>query len=88
MKALLALRDRKEREATGLCLVEGLREIQMAIANGYGIETLYFCRGEFSGDGEKSRRARRAHCDRKNADVDLERYKAFGNAIDSGSAKC
>jgi len=56
LKALVALRNRKEREATGLCLVEGLREIQMAVANGYGIETLYFCRGEFSGDGEKSLR--------------------------------
>lgn len=50
LKALIALRERKEREATGLCLVEGAREIQMAAENGFAIETLYFCRSEFSGN--------------------------------------
>ncbi|NDE17351.1 RNA methyltransferase [bacterium] len=43
LKAIAALRERKEREATGLCLVEGAREIAMADANGFAIETLCFC---------------------------------------------
>jgi TrmH family RNA methyltransferase len=49
------LRERKERTATGLCLVEGAREILMAAAGGYDIESLFFCPAEIepASDAEK-----------------------------------
>jgi TrmH family RNA methyltransferase len=43
IKSIAALRDRKDREATGLCLVEGAREVRMAIECGFAVETLCYC---------------------------------------------
>ena len=74
LKALIALRDRKEREATGLCLVEGAREIQMAAENGYEIETLYFCRSEFSGNPGNTN-------NKRNAEARLRTLSGFSRQV-------
>ncbi len=43
IKATAALRDRKEREQTGLILVEGAREIERALASGLNPTSAYVC---------------------------------------------
>lgn len=42
IKQLRALRTRKAREETGLCLVEGIRPVGEAVEAGAGIEALYY----------------------------------------------
>ncbi len=48
LKALALLREKKERQATGLCLVEGAREILMAVESGREVATLFFCPAEIA----------------------------------------
>ncbi len=43
VKEVLALRDRKERERTGLTRVEGYEELDLALASGARPRTLFFC---------------------------------------------
>jgi RNA methyltransferase, TrmH family len=44
IRAAMALRERRERDATGLTLVDGARESLRAIQAGVGIEAAYVCR--------------------------------------------
>lgn len=43
IKSLLALEKPRERKRLGLCVVEGRKEIALAVEAGYHIETLFFC---------------------------------------------
>ncbi len=43
VQAVVRLRKRRGREAAGLFLVEGRREVERAVAAGVGIEALYVC---------------------------------------------
>ena len=43
IKQAMALRDPKMRKATGLTLIDGLREIQRALEAGVAIETIFYC---------------------------------------------
>ncbi|HKE76288.1 MAG TPA: RNA methyltransferase [Acidimicrobiales bacterium] len=43
VQAVVRLRKRRGREAAGLFLVEGRREVERAVAAGVGIEALYMC---------------------------------------------
>jgi len=43
IKAVVRLRDRRERDATGLTLVDGAREIRRAVESGVDIDDLYLC---------------------------------------------
>jgi TrmH family RNA methyltransferase len=43
IKQLVALRRRRSREQAGVTLVEGLAEIELALAAGVRLEALYFC---------------------------------------------
>lgn len=58
IKTLVKLRERKQRDASGLFLVEGYRELERAIKSRFEIEELYFCpafyrSGEFDALVEK-----------------------------------
>jgi TrmH family RNA methyltransferase len=48
LKALASLREKKDRQATGLCLVEGAREILMAAESGHEVAALFFCPAEIT----------------------------------------
>lgn len=54
IKTLLHLRDKKERDATGLFLVEGYRELKRAIDAGVQFESIYVCPELFLGTNETS----------------------------------
>lgn len=52
IKALVRLRDRSERDATGRFIIEGFRELTRALGAGIAIETLYLCPALFLGENE------------------------------------
>ena len=52
VKAVVRLRDRRDRDREQRLLVEGYREIKRAIDNGYPLEELYFCPEMFQGTNE------------------------------------
>lgn len=52
VKQILKLRDRSERNATGLFLIEGYREILRATDANWKINTLFFCPELFLGSNE------------------------------------
>lgn len=54
IKSLLHLRDKKERDATGLFLVEGYRELKRAADSGVQFESLFVCPELFLGSNEES----------------------------------
>src|SRR5262245_53246216 len=54
IKQILLLRDRREREASGLFLIEGYRELLRAADAGWKIESLYICPSLFLGSNEES----------------------------------
>ena len=47
-----ALRDRRDRDATGLFLIEGYRELSRALAGNVAIEQLWYCPDLFLGANE------------------------------------
>jgi len=51
VKNLVRLRERKHRDRQGLCLIEGLREIDHALRAGIAAEQLFFCPERFPADG-------------------------------------
>lgn len=53
-KQILKLRDRKARDAEGLFLIEGYREISRALASNYPIQSLFVCPDLFLGSNEKN----------------------------------
>lgn len=54
VKGAVHLRDRRERENTGLFLIEGFRELTRAVDAGRKMETLFFCRELFLGENEEA----------------------------------
>lgn len=52
IKQVIALRDRRDRDATGRFLIEGYREISRAVAGKTAIEQLFFCPELFLGANE------------------------------------
>ncbi len=54
IKSVLHLRDKKERDVTGLFLVEGYREIRRTVDSGVDFESLYICPQLFLGSNEES----------------------------------
>jgi TrmH family RNA methyltransferase len=52
IKAIVRLRDRRDRKETGLFIVEGFREIRRAIASGITIDELWTCPPLFLGTNE------------------------------------
>jgi len=53
IKEAVHLRDRRERDKTGLFLIEGYRELKRAVDAGRKVETLLFCPELFLGDNER-----------------------------------
>jgi TrmH family RNA methyltransferase len=49
VKAVRALRDRRERERTGLTLIDGVRELRRAMDAGAAIEEAFVCDGRLAG---------------------------------------
>ena len=43
IKQVVALRDRKDRDETGLFLIEGYREISRASKGGVALDQLFYC---------------------------------------------
>jgi TrmH family RNA methyltransferase len=54
LKRAVKLADRKERNETGLFLIEGYRELKRAIDSGVVIETLFICPKLFLGSNENA----------------------------------
>lgn len=54
VKALIKLRDRRERDETGSFLIEGYRELLRAVDAGHPVEALYVCRKLFLGSNEQA----------------------------------
>jgi len=54
VKAALSLRDRRDRERSGLFLIEGYREIHHALKGDVEIEQLFFCPDLFLGSNEEA----------------------------------
>lgn len=54
VKRAVALRDKRERDATGLMLIEGVREIERAMRAGVALERVYVCRAVIERDEEHS----------------------------------
>lgn len=52
LKQLVRLKDRKERDETGLFLIEGYREIKRAIEGDILFESLFICKSLFLGSNE------------------------------------
>jgi len=52
IKQLVRLKDRKERDETGLFLIEGYREIKRALQGGVHFESLFICKDLFLGSNE------------------------------------
>lgn len=53
VKRAVALRDKRERDRTGLMLVEGVREIERAMLAGVGLERVYVCPAVIERDEER-----------------------------------
>ncbi|TAN37563.1 MAG: RNA methyltransferase [Verrucomicrobia bacterium] len=53
VKQVVKLRDRGDRDATGLLLIEGYREVKRALDNHWKLHTLFFCRALFMGKNEQ-----------------------------------
>lgn len=49
---MIALRQRRERDRTGLMRVEGYEELRLAVSSGFPPETLYFCSSLFGSEEE------------------------------------
>jgi TrmH family RNA methyltransferase len=52
VKTLVKLRERRERDAAGLFLVEGYREVRRALEKNIPLQELYFCPEWFLGENE------------------------------------
>ncbi len=52
IKDAIKLRDRRDRDKTGLFLIEGYRELLRAVDAGWEIESCFFCREFFLGENE------------------------------------
>lgn len=52
VKRLVKLRNRRERDASGVFLVEGFRELTRAVTAGLTVSEIYFCPGLFLGNNE------------------------------------
>jgi TrmH family RNA methyltransferase len=51
---LVKLRNRRERDASGVFLVEGFRELTRAVDAGLAVQEIYFCPGLFLGNNEEA----------------------------------
>lgn len=54
VKAALKLNDRRERNQTGLFLIEGYRELKRAVEGGVGIQMVFICPELFLGSNENA----------------------------------
>lgn len=54
MKLAKSLWDRRDRETSGLFLIEGYRELLRACENGQSVETLFICQEYFLGSNEET----------------------------------
>ena len=52
VKGVIRLRDRRERDDTGMFIIEGYRELLRAVDAGHAIDTLYICPQLFLGTNE------------------------------------
>ncbi len=52
VKSALSLSERRERDRSGLFLVEGFRELSRAVEGGVEIQELFFCKDLFLGENE------------------------------------
>lgn len=52
VKRLVKLRNRRERDASGVFLIEGFRELTRAVEAGLTVREIYFCPGWFLGNNE------------------------------------
>jgi TrmH family RNA methyltransferase len=53
IKQVVALRDRRDRDATGLFLIEGYREISRAVTGNVSFDQLFYCEEMFLGSHEQ-----------------------------------
>ncbi|MDP1581155.1 MAG: RNA methyltransferase [Candidatus Didemnitutus sp.] len=54
VKQLVRLRERRERDTSGLFLIEGYREVRRALEKNIKLQDLYFCADWFLGENERT----------------------------------
>jgi TrmH family RNA methyltransferase len=54
IKQVIALKERREREQTGLTRVEGYEEISFVVSRGLPLSSLIYCPGLFRAEGERA----------------------------------
>ena len=54
IKDAIKLRDRRDRDETGLFLIEGYRELKRAVDAGWKMDTLFYCSEWFLGENEEA----------------------------------
>jgi TrmH family RNA methyltransferase len=54
VKRAIALRDRRERDRTGLMLIEGIRELSRAVEGGVSLEVVFSCPAVPAGDDARA----------------------------------
>lgn len=53
IKTLVGLRQRRQREAAGVTLVDGFEELKCALTAGVAVQQLFYC-PELMGDGQQT----------------------------------
>jgi len=54
IKNAVKLKERRHRDNQGLMLIEGLRELTLALNNGIQVKTLFYCEELFQGKNEQN----------------------------------
>lgn len=78
VKALVRLRNRRERDQTGLFLIEGYRELSRAVEAGVDIREVYSCPSLFLGDNEASLIDRAVRAGAKEIRLGEEAFRKVG----------
>lgn len=81
VKEVVRLRNRGDRDAAGLLLIEGRRELRLALAQGRKIHTLFFCPALFADAAAHAvlEQAAAAGCERIECSAPVFRKLAYGD---------
>ena len=75
VKRLVKLRNRRERDNSGVFLVEGFRELRRAVDAGITVREIYFCPGLFLGNNEAALVERAAAGGAEPIELGLEAFR-------------
>lgn len=84
IKQVVALKDRRDREQTGLTRVEGYEEVSFVVDRGVPLSSLIFCPGLFRSDAERALLAKLASSGVETIEVSRELFEriAYREGVD------